>query len=351
MKAAIFDEFRGPIGIRQVEDPAPPSGGVVIQVEANGVCRSDWHGWMGHDRSIPLPHIPGHEMAGTVAAVDAGVTKFRVGDRVTVPFVLGCGTCPQCHDGNQHVCDNQYQLGFSGWGSFAELVALPYADENLVVLPDGMEFSTAAGLGCRFATAFRAVVDQGEVDDESIVAVWGCGGVGLSAIMIASALGATVVAVDIDDDALALAASCGAEYTVDATIEEGQSDPVKDVRELSGGGVDVSIDALGSTETAVSSIRSLRTRGRHVQVGLMIGDDAKPVIPMWRLHSNEIELYGSHGMQAWRYPAMLEMVADGRLAPDALVTSTVDLRAGIDHLTGMASFPGTGFVVVDRFDT
>ena len=350
MKAAVFDEFRGRIDIRSVDDPVAQAGGVVIKVEANGVCRSDWHGWMGHDRSIPLPHVPGHEMAGTIVAIDPAVVQFAEGDRVTVPFVLGCGICPQCRAGNQHVCDNQYQPGFSGWGAFAEYVALPYADVNLVSLPDSMEFSTAAGLGCRFATAFRAVVDQGEVSEGSQVAVWGCGGVGLSAIMIASALGATVVAVDIDDEALAMAGACGADFVVNAGDDHGQSDPVKVVRELSAGGVDVSIDALGSTGTAVSSIRSLRTRGRHIQVGLMIGDDAKPVIPMWRLHANEIELYGSHGMQAWRYPAMLEMVADGRLAPNTLVTSTVNLSDGIDHLTNMASFPGTGFVVVDSFD-
>lgn len=350
MKAAVFDEFRGQIEIRSVEDPVLPPGGVVLRVEANGVCRSDWHGWMGHDRSIRLPHVPGHEMAGTIVELDSNVGQFVVGDRVTVPFVLGCGACPQCLAGNQHVCDNQYQPGFSGWGAFAEYVALPYADENLVALPDSMEFSTAAGLGCRFATAFRAVVDQGEVGEESSVAVWGCGGVGLSAVMIASALGAKVVAVDIDDAALAMAVACGADSVVNAGVERGRSDPVKAVRELSAGGVDVSIDALGSTGTAVSSIRSLRTRGRHIQVGLMIGDDAKPVIPMWRLHANEIELYGSHGMQAWRYPAMLEMVADGRLTPDALVTNRVDLGDGIDHLTNMATFPGTGFIVVDSFD-
>lgn len=350
MKAAVFDEFGGPIEIRQLPDPTPPAGGVVIRVEANGVCRSDWHGWVGHDRSIALPHVPGHEMAGTVAAADPDVTRFKVGDRVTVPFVLGCGTCPQCIAGNQHVCDNQYQPGFSGWGAFAEYVALPYADENLVALPDAMDFTTAAGLGCRFATAFRAVVDQGKVSDDSVVAVWGCGGVGLSSIMIAAALGATVIAIDISDEALSLGKACGAQHTVKAAVGADTDDPVKAVRELSGGGVDVSIDALGSTETAVSSIRSLRTRGRHIQVGLMIGEDARPIIPMWRLHASEIELYGSHGMQAWRYPAMLDMVADGRLAPDTLVTNTVTLTRGIDHLTKMASFPGTGFVVVDRFD-
>ena len=348
MRAAVFEEFGGPVEVRTVDDPAVPPGGAVVEVRANGVCRSDWHAWVGHDSSVPLPHVPGHEMAGTVTAVGPGVKRFTVGDRVTVPFVLGCGVCPQCETGNQHLCDNQYQPGFTGWGSFAQYVALPYADENLVRLPDSMDFTTAAGLGCRFATAFRAVVDQGGVDRTSKVAVWGCGGVGLSAIMIGAALGATVFAVDIDQGALDLADAFGAAFTINAATESGE-DPVREIRALSEGGVDVSIDALGSTQTSVSSMRSLRKRGKHIQVGLMIGDDARPVIPMWRLHANEIELLGSHGMQAWRYPAMLEMVADGRVDPAALVTRTLDLEHGAAHLTDMASFPGTGFVVIDSF--
>lgn len=348
MRAAVFEEFGGPVEVRTVDDPAVPRGGAVIEVRANGVCRSDWHAWVGHDSSVALPHVPGHEMAGTVMAVDPGVKRFTVGDRITVPFVLGCGGCPQCEAGNQHLCDSQYQPGFTGWGSFSQYVALPYADENLVRLPDSMDFTTAAGLGCRFATAFRAVVDQGRVDHTSQVAVWGCGGVGLSAIMIAAALGATVFAVDIDQGALDLADAVGAAFTINAATDAG-ADPVREIRALSEGGVDVSIDALGSTQTSVSSMRSLTKRGKHIQVGLMIGDDARPVIPMWRLHANEIELLGSHGMQAWRYPAMLEMVAVGRVDPSALVTRTLDLEDGAAHLTNMASFPGTGFVVIDSF--
>ena len=200
MRAAMFETFNGDITIESVDDPSPPDGGVVIDVKANGVCRSDWHGWVGHDPSIALPHVPGHEMAGVIAAVGHEVERFAVGQRVTVPFALGCGHCRECIGGNQHICDNQIQPGFSMWGSFAELAAIPYADENLVVLPETMSFDTAAGLGCRFATAFRAVVDQGAVKADDWVAVWGCGGVGLSSVMIASALGAHVIAVDISDD-------------------------------------------------------------------------------------------------------------------------------------------------------
>lgn len=347
MKAAVYETFGGDVEVVEVADPVVPDDGIVLDVRANGVCRSDWHAWIGHDPSVALPHVPGHEMAGIVAAVGPHVERVAVGERVTVPFVLGCGGCRMCGSGNHHLCDRQYQPGFDGWGAFAQYVALPYADVNVVRVPDDMSLTTAAGLGCRFATAFRAVVDQGEVGPDTSVAIWGCGGVGLSAVMIAAALGAEIVAVDVDPEALRLATTLGAHHAVDA----GADDAVRSIRELTDGGVDVAIDALGSTTTSVASIRSLRKQGRHIQVGLMIGDDAKPVIPMWRLHANEIELYGSHGMQAWRYPAMLDMVAQGRLDPAVLVTRTTDLAGGVDHLMSMASFPGTGFVVIDEFGT
>lgn len=346
MKSAVYRHFEGAISVETVPDPTPPPRGVVLEVHANGVCRSDWHGWMGHDPDITLPHVPGHEMSGIVVEVGRGVDESLVGRRITVPFVLGCGTCGTCLQGDQQVCEHQYQPGFSGWGSFAQYVALPYAEENLVELPEAMSFATAAGLGCRFATAFRAVVDQGQVREGAQVAVWGVGGVGLSATMIAAAQGASVIAIDIDQDALTLARSIGASHTV---LVSDANDAVSDVRELSDGGVTVSLDTLGSATTAVHSMMSLRRKGRHVQVGLMIGDDERPVIPMWRLHAYEIELFGSHGMQASRYPEMLAMIAEGRLNPESLVTKTVDLQGGIDHLVSMNSFPGAGFAVITDF--
>ena len=346
MKAAVYRDFQGPIAVESVADPTPPAGGVVLEVQATGVCRSDWHGWMGHDHEIVLPHVPGHEMSGIVVDVGRGVDRSFMGQRVTVPFVLGCGSCAMCLQGDHQVCEHQYQPGFTGWGSFARYVALPYASGNIVRLPDEVSFATAAGLGCRFATAFRAVVDQGEVGPGTQVAVWGVGGVGLSATMIARALGASVVAVDINPDALALARSVGASDTV---LVSDDIDPVAVVRELTNGGPDVSLDTLGSTRTAVQSMASLRRKGRHIQVGLMVGDDVEPVIPMWRLHSYEIELYGSHGMAAMSYPRMLEMIVDGLLDPASLVTRTFDLQAGVDHLTSMDTFPGTGFAVITDF--
>ena len=205
MRAAVYETFQGPVEIRSVEDPAPEDHGAVLRVEATGICRSDWHGWMGHDPDIRLPHVPGHELAGVVEAVGASVSNWAPGARVTVPFVCACGDCPQCASGNHQVCDRQTQPGFTHWGSYAEFVAIGHADTNLVALPDDVDFATAASLGCRFATSFRAIAAQGNVEPGNWVAVHGCGGVGLSAVMIAKALGARIIAVDVDDDALALA--------------------------------------------------------------------------------------------------------------------------------------------------
>ena len=198
MKALLYESFQSQPIITQVPDPSPSKSGVVIDVKATGLCRSDWHGWMGHDEDIELPHVPGHEFAGIIQAVGSEVKNWKVGDRVTVPFVSGCGKCPECASGNHQVCDDQFQPGFTHWGSFAEFVAIDRADINLVMLPETMTFQTAASLGCRFATSFRAVVDQGKVIGGQWVAIHGCGGVGLSAIMIANALGAQVIAIDID---------------------------------------------------------------------------------------------------------------------------------------------------------
>ena len=199
MKAVVFEQFSAPPRLQQLPDPTPEPHGVVVNVRATGVCRSDWHGWVGHDTDIQLPHVPGHELAGVVEAVGKDVKKWRIGDRVTVPFVGGCGTCAECHSGNHQVCDSQFQPGFTHWGSFAEYVGIHYADVNLVALPETLDFATAASLGCRFVTSFRAVVDQGKTAAGQWVAVHGCGGVGLSAVMIANAIGANVPHKILDD--------------------------------------------------------------------------------------------------------------------------------------------------------
>ena len=346
MKAVLYEKFKEVPKVVTIEDPRPETHGVVVKVEATGLCRSDWHGWMGHDSDIELPHIPGHELAGRIEAVGKDVKNWRVGDRVTVPFVGGCGACPQCHAGQQQVCPNQFQPGFTHWGSFAEFVGVHQADLNLVGLPESLDFTTAACLGCRFATAFRAVLDLGRVTAGEWVAIHGCGGVGLSAVMIASAVGANVIAVDIDDEKLTLASEFGARATVNGRDTAGV---VEAVRELSKGGVHVSLDALGHPDTCFHSIENLRPRGRHVQVGLMAGEHATPQIPMAQVIRQELEIIGSHGIQAYRYQPMLDMIAGGKLNPARLVGQTISLAEAPEALMAMGRFQNIGVTVVTRF--
>ena len=347
MRAALYEAFGGPITIQEVPDPAPAPDGVVIRVEATGICRSDWHGWMGHDADIRrLPHVPGHELAGVVERVGGDVTRWFPGDRVTLPFVCGCGRCPQCASGNHQVCDHQHQPGFTHWGSFAERVAVRYADVNLVRIPETIDFVTAASLGCRFATAFRAVIAQGRTAPGEWVVVHGCGGVGLSAIMIAEAVGARTVGIDITTQKLNKARSVGARAVINAS---GVEDVVQAVRDITQGGAHVAIDALGSPDTCFKSIAGLRKRGRHVQVGLLAGDHRWPRIPMDQVVANELEILGSHGMQAYRYPEMLAMIAAGKLQPAKLIAQTVDLEQGIAALQAMDRSETTGVTVINRF--
>ena len=338
MRALLFDTYGGPLTVREVPAPDSAPGGVVVRVGASGVCRSDWHAWQGHDPDVVLPHVPGHELAGTVAAVGADVRRWRGGDRVTVPFVNACGRCAQCAAGEHQVCTRQTQPGFTHWGSMAEYVALDAADVNLVALPDGLDAASAAALGCRFATAFRAVVQVARVQPGEWVAVHGCGGVGLSAVQVAVAAGARVVAVDVSPAALRLAADLGAEHTV--------AEPAA-IPELTAGGAHVSLDALGAAVTCENSVRCLRPRGRHVQVGLLPPAQGRPAVPMDLVVARELQVLGSHGMAAHTYPALLGLIAAGRLRPQALVTRQLALDEAGAAIAAVGRDPG--IAVVTRF--
>lgn len=342
MRAVVMDELAGPLQVREVADPAPPAGGVVVDVHATGLCRSDWHAWAGHD-DVALPHVPGHELAGVVSVVGTGVSRWRVGDRVTVPFVCGCGRCDWCLTGQAQVCPAQEQPGFTHWGSFAERVVLHAADTNLVAIPDGVTTEAAASLGCRFATAYRALTARADVQPGEWVCVVGAGGVGLSAVMVASALGARVVAVDRSAGALERAAAMGATSTV---LSETGVDVPAEVQALTGG-THVSVDAVGSEQTAASAVLSLRRHGRHVQVGLLPPVDGHPRLPMDRVIAWELDLLGSHGMAAADYPGMLALIEGGALRPQDLVERVVGLADAARLLPAMDTAAPAGITIID----
>ncbi|MGP9694654.1 alcohol dehydrogenase catalytic domain-containing protein [Brachybacterium sp. AOP25-B2-12] len=340
MRAVRFHAFGDLPVTEEISAPACPADGAVVRVRATGVCRSDWHAWQGHDDSVGLPHVPGHEFAGIIEQVGPEVTRFRAGQRVTAPFILACGRCAQCREGAPQVCPNQRQPGFDLQGSWAELVAVPSADTNLVELPDDLDLAVAAGLGCRVGTAFHAVHVQARVQEGERVAVLGCGGVGLAVAMIARAAGAEVYAVDVSEAALAAATELG------ATAVPAGEDVAARLRDLTGGGVEVAVDALGSTATARAGIESLRPRGRHVQVGLLLGDDTDPALPMGRVIAQELVILGSHGLGAAEYPALLADVASGRLDLARTIGSVIAFEELPAALEGMGHARATAGMTV-----
>lgn len=342
MQAILTEAPRAPLLLTTLPDPEPAPHGAVIAVRATGVCRSDWHAWVGHDPTVRWPHVHGHEFAGEVVAVGAEVRRVRVGDRVTAPFCMGCGHCETCRGGAQHLCEREYQPGFDGWGSFAQYVAVPWADANLASLPEAMGFDEAASLGCRFMTSYHGLVDQLAVQPGERLVVYGCGGVGLAAVMIAAAAGAEVIAVDLQPAKLALAAELGAVHTVDAS----GIDPVAAVRELTKGGAEASVDALGSATTCRQSIASLRPRGRHLQLGLLLAGDANPSIPMQDVVRRELSLLGGHGMPAWRYPQLLRLVVGRGLPVHRLIGQRLPLSAAGEAMEAMGAFGPVGVTLL-----
>jgi alcohol dehydrogenase len=337
-----MENIAGPLSVREVDEPEVPEGGVVITVVATGLCRSDWHAWAGHDE-IALPHIPGHEFAGVIASVGPGVTKWSVGDRVTTPFVEGCGTCQWCLSGNAQVCPDQQQPGFTHWGSFAERVVIHAADTNLVAVPDGVSFEAAASLGCRFATAYRALTGRARLADGEWVTVVGSGGVGLSAVMIANALGARVIAVDRNRAALDVAASLGADHVL---LADGSNIPAQ-VQAVTGGGSHVSVDAVGSEQTCADAILSLRRRGRHVQIGLLPPVEGHPRVPMERVIGWELDVFGSHGMAAADYPGMLALIDSRVLQPQGLIERVIGLEEAARLLPRFDTAKVAGMTMID----
>lgn len=345
MKAAVIHRYDEPLVVEMMPDPECPPDGVVLSVLACGVCRSDWHAWKGADPDVSLPHIPGHEFCGEIIEVGAQVKAWRRGDRVIAPFVLGCGVCPACSSGEATTCGTQAVPGFTIPGAYASMIAVPRADFNLAALPEGLEPYAAASLGCRVTTAFRALADRGRLRPGEWLAVHGCGGVGLSAIMLGRAMGARVVAVDIMPEKLSLARRLGAEITLDAS----GGDAGAHVCDATDGGAHVSVEALGLPVTFEASVRSLRPLGRHVQIGMPTGDEARPAIPLDVVYSRQLSLYGTRGMPAHRFPDLFALLKAGKIDVGALVSRRISLEEASDALADLDGYAGDGVAVIDRF--
>ncbi|MFT3863286.1 MAG: alcohol dehydrogenase catalytic domain-containing protein [Solirubrobacterales bacterium] len=340
MRAALMTAHGGPLAIEEVAEPVAAPDGAVVEVKATGVCRSDWHAWQGHDQ-IEMPHVGGHECAGVVVEVGPEVRGFRPGDRVTLPFCGGCGRCACCVAGETQLCLDGFYPGFATWGSFAERLSVPRADLNLVHLADDLPFEAAAALGCRFMTAWAGVHQHGEVAAGDWVVVHGCGGVGQAATMIAAAAGAGVIAVDVDPAKLETATRLGAA----AAVRAGSGTVVEEIREISGGGAHVSIDAIGSPAVIAASLASLRRRGVHVQIGLLYGADATPPIPMDRVYNRELRIVGTMGMSVRHYPGLLRAISLGAIDPRLLVTKRIGLEDIGAELDLMTAFGQTGVTI------
>jgi len=349
MRAAVVETFKEPLKVwNDWPDPELGPDDVLVDVKANGICRSDWHLWQGHwdwmGFSPPLPVVLGHESAGVVEEVGANVTRFKKGDRVVFPFGQACGKCPTCAQGDQHVCEDIAMSMFRGAGGFGEYSIVSHGDVNLVELPEAISFVEGASLGCRFMTAFHGVTAQGKVTAGEWVAVFGCGGVGLAAVDIASALGANVVAVSRTQEKLDKALELGAVKTFQAA-----EDTPEAIQEFTKGGVHVSLECLGTAATWMPSIMSLRTGGRLVRMG-MSGNDEKGILPLPAdlVVGKELTIVGSMGMQARCYPEMLRMVESGKVTPSSLVTQQVSLEGVGGVLEEMSSFNTLGYAVLTK---
>lgn len=345
MIAARLTGWRTPLELVETPSPKVPEDGVVLRVLACGVCRSDWHVWTGADPDVRLPHVPGHEFCGEVVAVGADVRRWRVGDRVIAPFILACGRCGDCAAGHQTICAAQVLPGFTHPGAFAQQVAVPFADANLAALPEGIAPELAAALGCRATTAWHALTGRAALAAGEWLSVFGAGGVGLSALLLGRALGARVAVVDVVPERLDYARALGADVVVNAD----RCDAAATVREATGGGAHVAVEALGRPETTEGALRSLRKLGRMVQVGMPAGDHLRMDLPMDAVYSGQLAIYGTRGMPSHRYPSLFALIAGGHVDLAPLIARRVPLSAATDELAAFDAPGAPGVAVITDF--
>lgn len=328
MKAAVFHGNGPRLSIEDVPTPEPRDGEVVLRVAACGLCHTDLH-YLDH--GVPTfkdpPIILGHEAAGTVERLGPGVSGLARGDRVLAPSVWACGRCRYCRAGRENLCVDLVMPGNHTQGAFAEYVVVP--GKELVRLPLDLPLERACVIADAVSTPYHAVKQRGQVHAGDVVAVVGCGGVGLNVVQCATLAGATVIAVDLNDSRLALAKRLGASHTINPATTERVD---KEVRKLTDGGVDVAFEVIGNPKTIDLAFSLLRKGGRLV----VIGFSREPVsINVAKLMFYELELVGSLGCGAGLYPEIVGLVASGRIDLEPIVSGTFPLdriNEGFDRL-------------------
>ena len=343
MRAAVLRQFRADLSLETVPDPICEPDGVVLKVLACGICRSDWHGWVGEHAKVRPGDIPGHEYCGEIVAAGP-LAKWRVGERVIAPFILSCGDCPECRSGASTTCRAPRVPGFGEPGAYAEYVSAPHA-HNLARLPESLTPALAAGLGCRVTTAFHALTGRAGLQAGEWLAVHGTGGIGLSVLLIGRALGARVIVVDIVPERLSHALALGAEIAVDART----GNVAEQIRSATGGGAHVSVEALGIAATTNASLECLRPLGRHVQVGLPTGHTAQMQINMNAVYMKQLALYGTRGMPSWRYPTLLNLIERGAVDVRPIVARQVALSDASAELRAFDAPMPPGVAVITDF--
>ena len=354
MKAVVFQGVNEPLEIEDIDRPDCDDDGVVVETEACGICRSDWHAWQGDWDWLGLIPTPGlvfgHEPVGRVVEVGKNVERFSEGDRVTNPFNLSDGTCPYCQAGRANICERSIPMGFVNFqpGAFAEEYPVRTADQNLIEVPEGADPTEIAGLGCRFATAFHGVATRADIRPGDWVAVHGCGGVGLSAVHIATALGGNVIAIDIVSEKLEKARELGAIETIDSTEIDDVPQAVKKLTDNRG--VEVSVEALGIAQTVQDSVNCLAPGGQHVQLGLTTSEEGGEVsIPVDNMVWDEREFIGSYGMPPNEYDEIFRMMNGGKIDPGKIISETCALSDIPSVMERMGEYDTLGIPVCTEF--
>ncbi len=321
MKAAIFEKPEAPLTVGEWPTPQPKAGEILVKVAACGVCHTDLH---YIDHGVPTfkkpPLILGHEAAGIVAAVGAGVTERKEGDRVLLPAVLTCGHCFNCRTGRENICVNMKMFGNDVDGAYAEYVIAPAKDT--FILPESIPLIEGSIIADAVSTPYHAVKNRGQVRGGDKVIVFGCGGIGLNIVQVATAFGASVIAVDLRDDKLAAAKTLGAVAAINPEKVERID---KEVRKLTGGGADVAFEAIGNPKTIAAAFGCVRNGGRLVVVGYTNHD---VTINAGRIMYREMEIVGSLGCRPVDYPPLIEMASAGRIKVKELVSH----RFGLDKI-------------------